>query len=478
MYDGGIIKHKIARKTAFLIVVAVAALTAFSALTTVSVGNHEAYVGVTAGNMLSSGDWVVPVFNGAPRLQKTPLNYWLVAACSKITGRVSDFTLRLPNALLAILSAIAIFYFVCEILNDSAALFSAAIWALSLGYIRYSHTGRPEITLTVFVAITMLSFYSAVKTKSRKKQICYMLISWLSFSLAMLAKGPAPLLFIFPALFFYFAIFRRWKIIPKLLPTVGTILFLLIFLPWPIAVFLKYPQAVEIWKNEFFGRAAGEYAAGLKPSYYYFRVMFSCFAPFSIFIPFALGMPFYRVWERKRETAAYMWLWFVVGIVVMSLCGGKRQHYILPAMPAIAILAGMILDDMLFINKAYTRKFAKRFILINIVAIVVFVGVATPSIMKNYKDNHDDVIRDFARNAAIYAEDKPVIAYCKVNASFIYYFGRDVAVFSDIEEILENAAPGDGVIATGDKFKELKQDSRFNLCVTGPDDDRGLFIRI
>ena len=44
----------------------------------------------------------------------------------------------------------------------------------------------------------------------------------------MLAKGPAPLPLIVPALFFYFAVFRKWKLIPKLLPIAGVILFLLI----------------------------------------------------------------------------------------------------------------------------------------------------------------------------------------------------------------------------------------------------------
>jgi 4-amino-4-deoxy-L-arabinose transferase-like glycosyltransferase len=225
------------------------------------------------------------------------------------------------------------------------------------------------MSLAAFVAIAMLSFYSAVKSESRKKQVWCMLVFWVSFSLAMLAKGPAPLPLIFPALFFYFAVFRQWKLIPKLLPIIGTAIFLLITVPWPAAVLAKMPGAIEIWRNEFIGRAAGDYASGDKPSYYYLGVIFVYFLPFSAFIPLALAAPFYRIWEEKRETIIYLWLWFVVGIVMMSLCGGKRQHYILPLMPAAAILGGIILDDMIFVNKAYSRRFAAIFWLGHLIAV-------------------------------------------------------------------------------------------------------------
>jgi len=39
--------------------------------------NHECYVAITAREMLESGDWVMPTCNGEPRLEKTPLSYWL-----------------------------------------------------------------------------------------------------------------------------------------------------------------------------------------------------------------------------------------------------------------------------------------------------------------------------------------------------------------------------------------------------------------
>lgn len=531
MQEGRITSGKRLRGIVFLVVAAVSILTAFWALTDRSIGNHEAYVAVTARQMVSSGDWLVPFFNGEPRLQKTPLPYWLVAAAARTAGSVNDFVVRLPSAVLAVLSAIAIFYFVSGWLGLRTGVLSSLIWSTSLCYIRYSHTGRPEMAITAFVTIAMLSFYSAVNAESRKKQIYCMLVFWLSFSLSMLAKGPAPLPLIFPVLFLYFAVFRQWRLVPKLLPIAGLFLFLLIFLPWPIAVLVKCPQAAGIWKNEFLSRAAGEYAAGSKPFYYYFKVMFAYFLPFSAFIPLALAAPFYRIWEKRRQVMFYLWFWFVAGIVVMSLCGGKRQHYILPIMPAMAVLAGVILDDMIFLQKAYSRKFAANFLLLHLFAVVavmasviiwlmrtqhplrefiIYTGliitvltvcigilfwlnkrlIATITFfaalcvfilvwpaMEDEGNDENYIIYDFTDRVYAAAPDNSVIAYCKVDASFIYYFGCDVSVVCNIDDIYNRYTAGDGVIATGENFEQLKKDGRFRLCVSGLDEGRGLFIK-
>ena len=523
---------KNSEKLVFLAVVAVAALTAFWGITSRPLGNHEAYVAISAREMVKSGNWLVPHYNGEPRLQKTPLNYWLVASAAKATGEINEFIVRMPSAVLAVLSIIAIFYFISDVLDIRIAALSSLIWATSLCYVSFCHTGRPEMSLAVFVTIAMLSFYSAVRAYSRKKQVWYMLIFWISFSLAMLAKGPAPLPLIFPALLFYFAVSRRWKTIPKLLPIIGTVIFLLIVLPWPAMILMKVPGTAELWKNEFLGRAVGEYASGDKEPYYYLGIMFVYLLPFSAFIPLAIATPFYQIWEEKRETVIYVWLWFVMGIVMMSMCGGKRQHYILPLMPAAAILAGIIFDDMAFVNKAYTKRFAAIFWFGHLIAVfyaaagaIVWMQTnklypeqlmiwATAVIMvvisfnmsalfwMNKKaaaviclfivlcafivmwpilvygpEDENYVISDFAHRVSIISTGREVTAYSSVDPAFIYYFGQNVPVMADVNEIYSQYSSGGGIVADGDNFRQLRRDWRFKACIFGLDRDRGLFIR-
>jgi 4-amino-4-deoxy-L-arabinose transferase-like glycosyltransferase len=532
MCSSKIISENITKKAAFLIVAAFSVFSAFWAISSWPIGNHEAYVGVAARQMLKTGNWTVPIYDGQPRLNKTPLNYWLVALGAKVAGSVNNFVLRLPSAALAVVSTMAIFYFVSGWLGFRIATLSSLIWSGNYCYIIYSHTGRPEMALTVFITISMLSFYSAIETKSRKNQICCMLVFWVSFTLSMYAKGPAPLPLIFPALFFYFAVFRKWKLIPKTLPVIGTLLFLLAFAPWPIAVFLKCPNAVEVWKREYLDRAAGEYAPGSKPFYYYFKVMFTFMPPFSAFIPLAIFTPFYKIWDEKRRVMTYLWLWFLVGIVIMSFCGGKREHYILPMMPAMAILTGIILDDMLFVNKAYTKKFsavflsahafvfiagalaaavwllrenhvAKSLLLYAVAATTVFTvamviffvldkkiqalacffaGFCAAAIfspfIENIKPQKRYSSRDLAYNIAAISGSRDIVAYCKIESSLIYYFGRDIKVENDPNLIYKLYAAGSGIIAADKQLERLKEDSRFSLVVSNFENDIGLFMKI
>ena len=158
------------KKSKFLLIIAVmafAAVVSFWTLSDEPLDDHECLVSVTAREMLQTGDWVLPRFNGEIRLQKTPLCYWLVASVAKVTGKVDEFSARLPSACFAVLSAAAILYFVSQWLGIEIAALSAAVWVSTLAFIRYSHSARPEMALCSLVTISMLSFYSAMQTQSK-----------------------------------------------------------------------------------------------------------------------------------------------------------------------------------------------------------------------------------------------------------------------------------------------------------------------
>ncbi|MBN1788770.1 MAG: glycosyltransferase family 39 protein [Sedimentisphaerales bacterium] len=360
-------------KTNMILILAVMLLTVVSAFWTLSaspLNNHECYVSIAAREMLQTGDWVMPRYNGEIRLEKTPLCYWLVVFTAKLTGSVNEFSSRLPSALIAILSAAAVLYFTRKHLGFGIAVMSTAVWVSTLSFARYSHSARPEMALCTFVAISMLSFYSAMQEELRKRQIWYMLIFWLSFSLGMLAKGPAPLILVIPPIALYFIIFKQWKKLKFTLPVIGPILFLLIVLPWPIMITHRAPEGLMFWKREFIDRFTGDYASGGKHFLYYLPTIFLLAAPFSVLVINAFSAPFFSVWDKKRPVMWYLWLWFVVQILVMTISGGKRQHYILPAMPAFSILAGICLYDMIFEQKAFTPKQVKRFFIGHTIAVI------------------------------------------------------------------------------------------------------------
>lgn len=362
------------KKFVILGVLALSALTASCLLSARPLDDHESFVSVAAREMVATGNWVLPTFNGLPRLQKTPLSYWLAACVSEVTGRFDEFTSRLASAVFAFLSAAAVLYFVNRWLGLRIAALSAVAWATTIGYVFWSHSARPEMALAFFTTVCLLSFYTAVTSESSRGRSIFMLIFWVSFALANLAKGPAPFVYVLLPVGLYIALNKQWRLIPKLLPVWGVVILLIVILPWPLVVAYKVHWNVVIWKKEFFDRLFGEYAAGNYPWHYYLGMVFKYVSPWCILFPVALAAPFYKTWGQKRPAMQYLWLWFVGDFIFLMLSGGKRQHYLLPLIPAVTILNAILIDEMVFVRQALTPKFAKNMLKVN---VLFFVGFAT-----------------------------------------------------------------------------------------------------
>ncbi len=493
------------------------ALTAIWGIWGKALENHECFVSLTAREMLQKNDWVMPTCNGELRLEKTPLSYWCVAGLGKITGRIDEFTTRFPSALFAFLSALAIIYFVKRWLNLRVAILSAMVWATSFGYTNYAHNARPEMSLTFFITLCFLAFYSAVVEQVRKKQIMYMLVFWISFGLAMLAKGPVPLPIISIPIFFYVVIFRQWKLLPKLLPIAGTIIFLAIVLPWPLAIGYKVNWDLVVWKENFFDRFFGNYAAGNYPFYLYALYTFGFIAPWVAFVPVALMSPFYKVWDKKQKVMLFLWLCFIADLIFLTISGGKRKHYMLPLVPIFAILVGIVLEDMIFIRKAFAEKFAKNFLVYHMVILVPAVIAGMIYLSLNYPALRSGVLIcgimalitiagilvSFAKNKTtlgsglifvgyslfiIYFVSLPIpfdyndstrkfglaiseivpltdslAAYNHVSNRVVNYFGREIPEINDVNVIYQDYDKGGWILATDNDLKQLQKDNRLNM---------------
>jgi len=506
--------EKPVRRLVTIAVLAMATINAFWLLAERGLGEHEAYVSVTAREMIESGDWILPTCNDAPRLEKTPLSYWLTAASSWIVGGINELAARGPSAAMAVLTAAAILYFVGRILSFRIGAVSTAAWATSLAYIRYSHNARPEMALTFFVALSLLAFYAGLTAAARRRQVVYMTIAWASFGLGMLAKGPAPLPLVLIPVFLYVAVFRHWNKVPRLLPLAGPLIFLAIVIPWPLAVAVRLDFDLVLWKKEFIDRFMGEYKPGGKPIYYYLYVMFQYAAPWSAFLAMSMAAPFYRVWNRKQPFMQFAWMWFVADLVFLTISGGKRQHYMLPLMPAAAVLTGILLEDMIFTKKAYTGRFAGNVLLghIAVAAVggavaILFAGggklrlIGPPAVLavaaaaavgllflkKNKTmacaamfagasaillasmyafvahEDESQLVRSFGAEAAarIGPEDE-LTCYKQVPIRFVHYFGRPVGECRNLAQLYSRYSKGQWIIAIGENLPPILDDDRFH----------------
>lgn len=417
-------------------------LTAFWMLSGRALDSHECFVSVTAREMLQSGDWVLPTCNGQLRINKTPLSYRLVGIAAKVTGKVDEFTARMPSAVFAILSAATILYFISRLLTFRIAVISTAVWATSLAYIHCSHNARPDMALAFFVTLCLLSFYSAINAENRSRQIIYALVFWISFALGNLAKGPAPIPFVLIPLAAYIIIFKQWKLLLKLLPFAGPAIFLVITLPWPLAVAQRVNWNLLVWKREFIDRLFGDYTPGHHPSYYYLGIMFKFTAPWVAFLPLALTAPYYKIWNEKRPAMKFLWLWFVAGFAFLTLNICRRQHYILPLMPAMAILIGILLEDMAFTRKGYTKDFAKNILKGHAVIIIagmlgasVYLAVTKPHLLAPVISLGIVTIAASLFVILLFAKGKPALACASIFAGVTIWFMIAYFAFTPLLDI-------------------------------------------
>ena len=497
-------------------VLLISAVIAFWMLSERTLDSHECFVSLTAREMLQNGEWLIPTCNGHPRLNKTPLSYWLVAGAAMITGKVDEITARLPSAVFAFLSAAAVLYFVSRWLSFRIAVMSTIVWVTSLGYIRNSHNARPDMAMAFFTVLCLMSFYSAVTAENRRRQIIYMLIFWISFGLGNLAKGPAPIPLVLIPLGAYIVINRNWKVLPKLLPFTGVIIFLAIMLPWPLFIANKLNWDLTLWRREFVDRLYGEYAPGRYPVYFYFLMMFKFITPWVVFLPMAIVAPFYRVWQEKQPVMKFLWLWFAADFIFLTIDAGKRQHYILPLMPAMTILIGILLEDMIFERKAFSKIFAKNVLQWHIVALIVGITTATIYLAKTKPQTIPAMLillsitivisavvsvlfargkntaacgvgfagiaawtmiacasftvlldinkgaREFAlKIAAIVPQGDKLVSYKHASTRFVQYFGKVVPEIEDKSALYGYYEQGDWVVSTSGYLKDLAGDTRF-----------------
>ena len=78
--------------------------------------------------MLVSGDWITPHFNGFVYLDKPAVYFWMVAASFKTFG-ISEGAARLPSALMAVATMLLVWFLARRMFGDSAGLRAGLIFA-------------------------------------------------------------------------------------------------------------------------------------------------------------------------------------------------------------------------------------------------------------------------------------------------------------------------------------------------------------
>ncbi len=290
--------------------------------------------------MLAAGDLVVPRLNGVPYFEKPPLLYWLNAASLRVFGETA-WAARLPTRLAGTGTALLVLLAARSI---GAGGLSAAILFLAapMGFL-FSRTNLTDGLLTFFFAATLLSGRAAVLRREANRPWIGMAALFGAMSAAaFLTKGLI-------AIALPGAIFLVWALATgRFVPTLRTLLlspapvvFLLLSLPWFLAVESRHPGFLDFFfVREQFQRFATKAAKRTGPVYYFVPVFLLGFLPGVVF--FVRG---FRKALRASDAAFFFLVWFSVVFVFFSISSSKLPPYLFPAIPAAAVLAARGLPE-------------------------------------------------------------------------------------------------------------------------------------
>ncbi len=334
---------------AFLLVVGIAV--AAAAIRTLPADDHEVLVLRTSQEMQQRGDWVVPYFNGEPRLNKPPMNYWLTgltAAFAGEAGRVAPWHGRLPSLLAGLGVLILTVALGARVYGLPTAVYSAGLFVSSAGYFTYTHDARPEMLYTFFCCAGLASFIWTTCGATRARAMWFYLM-WVSYALAVLTKGPQiPLMFLLASiLFIVFVQGRGVRALWQLRPISGVIIVAVLTLPWWMALEQRL-AAEQVAGSQLAGSLLVPDLSNLLNGYYLYRPL-QLALPWLPLIPIAWFAAL-RVRDECRETSVFLALTIAVAVAVLSFGVQQRYFYLLPVLPVMCLLAGRGLERLIADN--------------------------------------------------------------------------------------------------------------------------------
>src|SRR4030065_820946 len=180
-------------QTRFLVpIIAITIFVSFFRLGSVTLFDvDEAVFAEAAKEMVESGNWITPTYNGENRYDKPILFYWLMAASYKVFG-INEFAARFPSAIASLLLVLSVFFFIRQFRVEKDAFFAAISLVLSIYFLAYSRAAVTDMTMTLFITISIFSFFLSVNKKR------YYIYGFYLFSaLACLTKGLIGIVFPF-----------------------------------------------------------------------------------------------------------------------------------------------------------------------------------------------------------------------------------------------------------------------------------------
>jgi 4-amino-4-deoxy-L-arabinose transferase-like glycosyltransferase len=305
--------------------------------------DNEGRYAEVAREMLVRHDLVTPEMNQTLFLNKPPLMYWLAAGAFTLGAR--DEWARVASVLAAMVSV----FFTCRLgarlFDDVTGLIAGAFLATMFGFVLEARTLRPDGVLVASVVAALYCWRLAEGAPDRRRAP-WLALGWASLAIGFMAKGAVPVAVVAIPVVVCTVRDHGLRGLWRLQPLAGSAVFLLVAAPWHVAVAMRHPGfAWDYVVNQhllfFFDKKLPRDSVGDS-----LKVFWSMFLgrglPWIVLVPFTVRE---ALRGRRRDAGAiehgvfFCWTW-IAGIMLMfSAAPSRLEHYSLPTLPAVALLA-------------------------------------------------------------------------------------------------------------------------------------------
>lgn len=285
---------------------------------------------IMAREMVERNDYIHPYLNGRPYLEKPPLYPWLIIITSKITGKLNEFSARLPAAISATLLVLITYQLGNMLVSPGAGVLSALVLATNYQFLSNARESVMDMTFAFFIGLTIFLNYICMLKGKR----WLFALSFTSSVFAVLSKGPAGL--VIPAIITFICLIAKKELKKYLVPfLIGCVVSAALSSIWFLLAGEEYIKEFILRQNITRYTNAFDHIESL---YYYFHKLFVNFLPWSILLPFSI----YHAVKKK------LWLplvWFAFTFLFFEFSKSKRAIYLLSCYPACALLCGIYIKD-------------------------------------------------------------------------------------------------------------------------------------
>ncbi len=272
----------------------------------------------------------------------------IVFVAALFVGRKGDDRARMLRKRLTIGSAIALWGPLLGLLIPTLIVSKKPLIDLNAWFV----WGGVQAAIYASCLAFAVWFIVARPLAARRRPL--LLTFYVFIGLATLAKGLLGFMLPGAFIFFYILLTREWRMLKDVELLRGVPIFIAVTFPWYAAMLIRHTQG--FWNRFFIHDHFKRLASGVHQldngSFEHFaKWMGYGLFPWTAYVPavFARFFGGDRLERDNDQTRAtlFLVLWATIAFTLFTLSSTKFHHYIFPAVPAVAMLIALLLDDAL-----------------------------------------------------------------------------------------------------------------------------------